>query len=117
MRKRNFNHIVDTVFWYFIYTFPLLIVLVMSIHRGETISLSEFFTTNGYNVLSNGLIYDALSSLFGADGILPLFSGDSGVLYMASWFISCMLIHLAVDFIVFIPRLAHKFMSKFSQEE
>lgn len=115
MRKRTINHLSDTVLWYFIYLFPLLVVLVMSIRAGETISLSEFFTTNGYNILSSGIVFDSLNALFGSSGILPLFGENSGLIYYASWFTSCMLIHLAVDFLLFIPRMAHRFMNKFTE--
>lgn len=118
MRKRTINHLSDTVLWYFVYLFPLLVILVMSIGSHSMINLNDFFTGNGYNIFSNGIIYDALASLFGSDGILPLFAeGGAGLLYYAAWFISCMLIHLAVDFILFIPRLAHKFMDKFTNCE
>lgn len=90
-------------------------MLAMSIKASSAPDLTAFMTGNGFNILSSGLIYSCLDELFGSAGILPLFSvGDNGVMLYMTYFVSCMLLHLAVDFLLFIPRIAHKFMDKFT---
>lgn len=114
MRKRNFDHVIDTLFWYFIYLSPLLFYLVMLWH-GSAVDIFTWFGTLGFDV-SNSLVYTTLQQIFGASGVLPLF-GSSAPFAVVSWFINCMIIHLAVDFLLFIPRLCHKFMGSFTQND
>lgn len=64
---------------------------------------------------ADNVVYVALTALLGADGIVPLFSTNAPLL-MVTWFASMVLVHLFVDFIVFIPRLAHKWLGKMTQE-
>ena len=64
-------------------------------------------------------ISSALYSIFGENnGFMPVFSeGSFGcIVGFFSWFISVYLCHLMVDFILFIPRLAHKWLKKGYQE-
>lgn len=116
MRKRTISHLSDTIFWYIIYLLPVFAYLLAVYRDGSAaVSFSAFFDKFGIPFLSD-VVNSALTSIFGADGILPLY-GATVVIPVFSWYISTMIIHLAVDFLLFIPRLAHKFMNKFTCED
>lgn len=113
MRKRNIDHLSDTIFWYIIYMLPVLsyLILIASRHGAEVPSLSQYFTDFGIPFVSD-LIGNALVNIFGADGILPLYGASVGI-PIFSWYVSMLIIHLAVDVLLFIPRMAHKWMDDF----
>lgn len=117
MRKRTINHLSDTIFWYIIYLLPVMcyLILLASRHGGEVPTITAYFENFNIPVVTD-LVTEALLSLFGSDGILPLFGSGVGV-PVFSWYISMMIIHLAVDFLLFIPRLCHKWLNKFTQNE
>lgn len=115
MRKKTISFLFDNVLWYFIYFFPLVIIAISSIHSSVTIDIYNFFTVNGYNLLTDSVIYQSLLDLFGESGYLPLFTANSGMLMFCCWFITANIVHLAVDFLLFIPRLAHKWMDDFTK--
>lgn len=119
MRKRNLKCIADTVFWYLLYLLPVvcyLLYLVAEPGSGNiSISdISEFFTKLGLGFVADNIVITSLTALFGVGGILPLFSTSAPFLIF-SWFICVFIGHLAVDFILFIPRLAHKWLEHFTQ--
>lgn len=118
MRKRCVNHIADTLMWYLIYLFPLVFVLCGSVLNTDAMTFFNSFLTWFEIAMTNNPIYTPLSEIFGATGLMPLFVGNwSFMLYYGTYFVSCMILHLAVDVIVFIPRLAHKYMSVLTREE
>ena len=121
MRKRTINHLADTIFWYLLYFLPVIAYLLyMLVEPGAgttaVLSIEEFFNSIGLGFVSDNVVLTALSSIFGADGVLPLFSTNTPFLIL-TWFVAVYIAHLAVDFILFIPRLAHKFMNSFTREE
>ena len=120
MRKKTVNHLADTIFWYLLYFFPVIAYLFFILSEPSSgtavISLTSFFNSIGISFFTDNVILTCLSDLFGSTGILPLFA-DSAALYFFAWFASCMLIHLAVDFILFIPRLGHKWLNYFTTRD
>lgn len=116
MRKRSCSHFFDTFMWWLIYLLPFLMYLFGFIFgRNPIASLDTFFSTTGL-ASTNSIIFTTLVDIFGSDGIVPLF--DNVVVFQFfSWFIGTMLIHLAVDFLLFIPRLSHKWLGSLTQTE
>lgn len=119
MRKKTVTHSVKTIFWWILYLLPIIcyLLLVWGFARN-----GDFYDTFGTFISesafgSKTFINTALYDLFGTEGILPFFSPDSGIISFLSYFIGMNLVHLAVDFILFIPRLCHKFMNKFTRSE
>lgn len=108
MRKRTITKLFDNVLWYAIYMLPLLLMLLYWFKTGS-ISLVNTMTDAGLGIVTNNPIFDSLNSIFGASGTFPLFASADVICYM-TYFISTFIIHLAVDFLLFIPRLAHKWM-------
>ena len=109
MRKKTIKCLFDNVLWYMVYMLPLLLLLIYWFKTGD-ISLSNAMSSAGLGILSNNPIYVGLDGIFGSTGTMPLFSSPDILLY-GSWFISTFLVHLFVDFLLFIPRLAHKWMN------
>ena len=101
----------DNTFWYVIYSLPLLCYLINCIHCSELLSLSQFISNMGINLVTDNIILNCLNNIFGASGILPLFSSND-ILIVLSYFVSVYLIHLAIDFLLFIPRLSHNWLNK-----
>lgn len=118
MRKRTIKFTADLVFWYILYFLPVMVYLFyMLAQPSQTtnlVNLEQLFTTCGFEFVSNNIIFTNLTDIFGANGILPLFQ-DIGIFYVFTWFISVYLCHLLVDFLLFIPRLAHKYLNLFTQ--
>lgn len=120
MRKRNLSFAVDLFIWALITLLPLIFYCVsfLAYDLNTVSSLPTFaeYMTSNFNVITDSVIYTGLVDLFGSSGILPLIDSNAVFMYF-SWFIITEIIHLAVDFLVFIPRLAHKFMHKLCEDD
>lgn len=120
MRKRTVNHLADTIFWYLIYFLPVLgylLYLIAEPSNGTNlVSFSAFFDSIGIGFVSDNIIINSLKDIFGTGGVFPLFSTDIPF-DIFGWFICTFIVHLAVDFLLFIPRLAHKWLNNFTQGE
>lgn len=81
-------------------------------------TLVEFMQGHGL-VLANFSIYGALDSLFGDSGTLPLFDSTYGsdIFMYITYCVNIEIIHVFFDVIVFIPRLAHKWVGKAVQDD
>ena len=119
MRKRTMTNLADHVFWLLVALLPLVLYVVQFFaYELTTVTtftpFDTFMTTFG--VSTSSVVYTSLADLFGANGTLPLFSGSSSApILFLSYFVAVEIIHLAVDFLLFIPRLCHKYMEKFTQ--
>ncbi len=120
MRKRNVSYLADTLIWTLIYLLPLLL-FGLHFFAYKFNSIVDFdlatFIQNNFHILDSNVIYVSLVDLFGSNGQLPLFdttSANSILLYF-TYFIICNIAHLAVDFLLFIPRLAHKFIGDITE--
>lgn len=113
MRKRTIKRLADTIFWYGLYFLPIIILIVMSIHNPIT-SVSSVISTLGLNIITDNVIYSTLSQIVGTGGILPLFSSPD-ILIFFTYYISVFVLHLLVDIVLFIPKIAHKWLNCFTQ--
>ena len=122
MRKRTIANIVDSAFWFLVAILPLALYLITCLSyklQSSTDTLTAFLPfMKSLGLVDSGLIYKSLSDLFGTAGILPLFSAENNaILVFLSYFVSVEIVHLAVDFLLFIPRIGHKYMNTFTQNE
>lgn len=122
MRKRTIKYISDKALWLFAMLIPLIYTLVVNFHYTEThapISVLDVFTNveYGFAVANDNFILVALNELFGTAGVLPLWDASSFVPYFITYLVVIVLVQLAFDVITFIPKLAHKYMHKFTQDE
>ena len=121
MRKRNIMFIADTIFWYLIYFLPVILYGIYMIHAPESGS-SLVPITDFMNVCIRSVVNDSnpillvLKQLFAYDGIIPFFSSSkSFILDILTWFATMNIIHLAIDFVLFIPRLCHKWLDMYTK--
>lgn len=117
MRKRNFAYFVDTTFWFLLSILPLIVFVIMLWHNGlNGITMTTAFNACGLDIITNNFIFDGLVSLFGVDGVFPLFNSPDLLIYL-TYLIGITIAHLAVDVLLFIPRFAHKCMDTFGGDK
>ena len=122
MRKRTMSAIADHLYWLLVVLLPLVCYLIQFLSYELTTvtdSLPTFVSfMQSFGISTDSVIYTVLGDLFGSNGILPMFSaGSNAVLLYLAYFVMVQIIHLAVDFLVFIPRLSHKWMEKITCTE
>ena len=115
MRKKTIYQIADKLFWFIVMSLPLLVWMI-SANNGNG-NFASVMAELG--ISSDNIVYSTLDALFGSseNSIIHLFTSGSTTMLFFTYFIIIELVHLFVDFIVFIPRLAHKWMSKFTRSE
>lgn len=122
--KNRFAYKLDKIFWFLIAITPFLGYFLCAAFNGLAVSnesaltLSNFFVTYvlGGSSFSSNIVWTTLYNMFGPTGVFPVFSNELG-LYVFNWFIWVEIFHLFFDVIVFIPRLAHKWISKAVQDD
>lgn len=118
--KKKVIKIADTVFWYLLYFFPVVAYLFFIFAEPSSgthlVSLTDFFASLGIDFFVDNIILTALNQMFGPAGILPFF-GDIAPLYFVAWYGCMLLVHLMVDFLIFIPKLCHKWLCTFTRSE
>ena len=115
MRKRTINHLADTVFWYLIYFLPVIFYLIAEPSSGGSIvNFISFFADSGFGIVTDNLIISTLRDIFSTGGTFPLFNTDLPYIVF-TWFVGTYIIHLCVDFLLFIPRIAHKWMKDLTE--
>lgn len=130
MRKRTIKCAADTIFWSIVYMLPIIgyLIFIFSIcgnpnailESGEVplsfINLGSFMSRAGVHTFGGNVIYTAINNLFGNFGVIGSFLSD-GIISFVSYFVSVYIAHLVVDFLLFIPKLAMKWMNHFTNTE
>lgn len=122
--KNRFASKLDKIFWFivsFLPVFSWLFYLYGYVHLNTDAGTSFVLFSNWLQ--SNFLIinfdsnpfYSILSQIFSRGGAFPLF--DSNGLSIFVWLLTVEVVHVCFDVIVFIPRLAHKWISKAVQDD
>lgn len=115
MRKKTIANIADKLFWLIVALLPLLLYAMqfLAYELNVVTDFQSFYDyMSNFGILGGSVVVTALTDIFGEGGILPMFSANSAPLLFLGWFVQVEIVHLAVDFLVFIPRLCHKFMDK-----
>lgn len=110
MRKRNIAYFFDTLMWYLLYLLPL-IAFIISFCLGQNLTFSSLFFGIGLDIVSDNIVLITLVSIFGSTGVFPVFSSNDLLIYL-TYFICVFVIHILVDFLLFIPRFCHKLLDK-----
>lgn len=116
MRKRNISYLLDNAMWYLLYLLPVIMLVALTIVLKQSVTFAEVFSLVGLNITTDSIVYTTLVSILGAGGVLPFFASTDLIIY-CTYFINVLILHLLVDFVLFIPRLAHKWMSKLGGDE
>lgn len=109
MKKKTITTLFDKVFWYIVYMLPIVVMLILTLKQGDFVTIADTFTSLNLTGIDGSIVYNALFGIFGTGGIMPIFASPDILLFM-SYFVYANIVHLFVDFILFIPRLAKKWM-------
>ncbi len=122
--KNRFSYKLDKIFWFFIAFLPLISWVVylygyVHLNTDPSTSLIRFSSWVQTNFLlsdvSGNIVFQTLTEIFGDGGVFPLFDSNSVAIFF--WLIMVEVVHVFFDIIVFIPRLAHKWISKAVQDD
>lgn len=117
----RFAYKLDKIFWFLLTLFPLFgYSLYLFSINGAVSSLSFYSFMQNFTQIATHTgnpIQNILVSIFGSSGLFPLFSAGSGLLDFFTYVASIEVLHVCFDVIVFIPRLAHKWISKAVQDD
>ena len=129
MRKKTISSIAEHILWTLILLLPILYWIftpfgysigggtALTGLSGSTINMVGFSDIMGsFGLTTDNIIYNSLSDLFGVNGVLTFFNVNSSLLLYFSYFIIVEVLHLVIDCVVFIPRLAHKWLNKCTME-
>ena len=124
MKKKTCLILIDRIFWAIILLLPILYWLFTPIGysigggtalsglSGNSINMVGFSDVLGnFGISTSSFIYGVLNDTFGENGVVPFFSSNSALILYFTYFISIEILHLLVDFLVFIPRLSHKWLN------
>lgn len=123
MRKKTINILSERIIWGLILILPLVawVVSFFSFHIGggsDTTGLSPLTFNEvlaNFGINTNNVVYTTLDGIFGANSnIINFFNIDSALLLYLTYFCIVEIMHLFVDFIIFIPRLCSKWFDKIS---
>lgn len=117
----RFSYKLDKIFWFFLTLFPLFgysLYLVTLADAGASLSFVNFMQGFLHIIPNAGNpVRQVFVSIFGSSGLFPLFSSGSGMIEFFTYAVSIEILHVCFDVIVFIPRLAHKWISKAVQDD
>lgn len=114
----------DKIFWFIVSFFPLFswLIYLFSFSSSTTSPLTFYAWLDQYfgfmGQVSNSIIYSTLYQIFSITSVASLFPVLSiSLLAFFTYLITVEIVHVVYDVIVFIPRLAHKWISKAVQDD
>lgn len=106
--KRRFAYKLDMIFWFIVMMLPLITYFIVSYRQGNAV---EFLT-----YVSNFSPFPFIADIF--DSVLTTAFGHSfQIVPLIAYFVGVEIIHVLFDVVVFIPRLAHKWVSIAVQDD
>lgn len=117
--KNRFSYKLDKLFWFLVVSAPLIGWLFSCFRNSSILNFSSFMQ-NYFSVIvdGNNPIASVFYRLFGDKStIFPLVGADQGILRFLIYASTMEVLHVLFDIIVFIPRLAHKYISKAVQDD
>lgn len=114
----------DKFFWFILSLFPLFswLIYLFSFSSNTTSPLTFFAWLDQYfgfmGQITKSVIYSTLYQIFSittVDSLFPVLS--TSLLAFFTYLITIEIVHVVYDVIVFIPRLAHKWISKAVQDD
>lgn len=120
----RFSYKLDKIFWFIISFFPLFSwLLYLFSFSSYTESPLTFYAWLEQNFsfmgpVSQSVIYSTLYQIFSITSVASLFPAlSTSLLAFFTYLITVEIVHVIYDVIVFIPRLAHKWISKAVQDD
>lgn len=110
MKFKNYHHIIDTTFYFFICAMPFFAIIAVGFQGGTTAISNLVSQLNG--IFAGTAMYDSIYSVIGADGVSPLLNASTAIFVdFICYIVYVTILHLIIDCVQFIPQLCHKFMS------
>ena len=126
-RKTNntrYSYKLDKIFWFVVSFFPLfswlLYLFSFSSYTASPLTFYAWLEQNfGFmQEISRGVIYSTLYQIFSITSVTSLFPAlSTSLLAFFAYLVTVEIVHVLYDVIVFIPRLAHKWISKAVQDD
>lgn len=120
----RYSYKLDKIFWFIISFFPLFSWLIyLFSFSNYTASPLTFYAWLDQNFgfmgqVSSSVIYSTLYQIFSITSVSSLFPAlSTSLMAFLTYLITVEIIHVIYDVIVFIPRLAHKWISKAVQDD
>ena len=120
----RFSYKLDKIFWFIISFFPLFSWLIyLFSFSGYNESPLTFFAWIEQNFgfvgqVQNSVIYSTIYQIFSITSVNSLFPVlSTSLMAFFTYLITVEIVHVIYDVIVFIPRLAHKWISKAVQDD
>lgn len=120
----RFSYKLDKIFWFVLSFLPLFSwLLYLFSFSGYANSPLTFYAWLEQNFafmgqISNSTIYSTLYQIFSITSVSSLFPAlSTSLLAFFTYLITVEIVHVIYDVIVFIPRLAHKWISKAVQDD
>lgn len=122
----RFGRKMDKIFWFLISMAPLICYFCFlvnsfgSIQTGDSYWTFGSFMKNIFGIYADDSnpFFSVFYRLFGASStIFPMLTENGGLVHFFSYLCVVEVVHVCFDVIVFIPRLAHKWISKAVQND
>lgn len=121
MTKNKFNYVFDKIFWYLVAFIPILFLIIFAFNHPNITSLSDLLTSFVSSFPTGDLISGVFTDIYkiftGLDTFVLGGNFASVLIYLCSYIVYAELFHLLVDFLLFIPNLAHKFMHCLTRDD
>jgi len=105
MKSKTFAKILDILFWWLVYSLPLILWLISFNDNSTTLSniLDTYFRAS-----DDGFIRNAIVNVFAPLG----WHYTSAFINYFSYFIYTIILHLFIDILLWVPRFTHKLLDK-----
>nr|DAV80602.1 MAG TPA: hypothetical protein [Inoviridae sp.] len=120
----RYSYKLDKIFWFIISFFPLFSWLIyLFSFSGYTASPLTFYAWLEQNFgflgqIQESIIYSTFYQIFSITSVTSLFPALSpSLMAFFTYLVTVEIVHVLYDIIVFIPRLAHKWISKAVQDD
>lgn len=120
----RYSYKLDKIFWFIISFFPLFSWLIyLFSFSSYTASPLTFYAWLEQNFdflgqISNSVIYSTLYQIFSITSVNSLFPVlSTSLIAFFTYLITVEIVHVIYDVMIFIPRLAHKWISKAVQDD
>lgn len=126
MRKKTVKCIADEIFWLVLSFLPVIGYLIYLLAYGQNagavtesglgatvLSFGSFMSYSGFHMVGSNLFYPVFTNILGPTGVMPLL--NDVLVRFFSYFCCIQVMHLLVDVLLFVVRLAHKWMNKATQ--
>lgn len=94
----------DILFWFLVDILPIVLYFVLNFRSASPVDFSQFISNFRFDFVA-----DIFNQIFTNDLVFPVVLVD-----FLSYFVSVGIIHIFVDFVLFIPRFAHNVFEKFT---